>query len=174
MASLVSHLLVCGFICDILLVVTLIVFFIKYQKTMQVMLMAFISTNTKNSGIPVVKSNPVTRTFPPLFTINLPEEEKVIEELKEIKSMQVIVQVTMILVSIFISIIILYYCLRKGDIQEHYSNIVSHFYPYQDYYVHHIELTCLSKSTILQKVTLHGHILLLQDIIQPANIYPDL
>ena len=34
-----------AFICDNILVVTLIVFFIKYQKTMQAMLMAFITTN---------------------------------------------------------------------------------------------------------------------------------
>ena len=40
------------FICDILLVITLIVFFIKYQKTMQAMLMVFITMNMSNSGIP--------------------------------------------------------------------------------------------------------------------------
>ena len=62
-----------AFTCDILLVVTLITFFIKYQKTMQAMLTAFISTNTKNSGIPALKANPITRTSPPLFMIKLPE-----------------------------------------------------------------------------------------------------
>ena len=36
----------------------------------------------KNSGIPALKANPMKRTFPPLFMINLPEEEKVMEELK--------------------------------------------------------------------------------------------
>ena len=41
-----------AFICDILLVVTLITFFIKDWKTIQAMLTAFKSTNTKNSGIP--------------------------------------------------------------------------------------------------------------------------
>ena len=70
-----------AFICDVLLVVTLIAFFIKYQKTMQAMLMAFISMNTKSSGILTLKANPIMRTFPPLFTINLPEEENVMEEL---------------------------------------------------------------------------------------------
>ena len=35
-----------AFTCDIILVITLIIFFIRYQKTMQAMLMAFITTNT--------------------------------------------------------------------------------------------------------------------------------
>ena len=38
------------FLCDILLMVTFITFFLKYHKTMQAMLAAFITTNT--SGIP--------------------------------------------------------------------------------------------------------------------------
>ena len=36
--------------CDILLIVAMIVFLLKYHKTMQAMLAAFIQTNTKNSG----------------------------------------------------------------------------------------------------------------------------
>ena len=108
MPSLLSHLLVCSLY--ILLVVTLITFIIKYQKTMQAMLAAFISINTKNSGIPALKANPIARTFPPLFAIKLPEEERVMEELKEIKSVQLIVQVIMIMVSTIISFIVLYYC----------------------------------------------------------------
>ena len=39
-----------AFLCDILLIVTFIIFFLKYHKTMQAMLAAFISTNM--SGIP--------------------------------------------------------------------------------------------------------------------------
>ena len=39
-----------AYLCDILLIVTFIIFFIKYHKTMQAMLAAFISINT--SGIP--------------------------------------------------------------------------------------------------------------------------
>ena len=58
-----------AFTCDILLVITLIVFFIKYQK-MQAMLNAFITMNMRNSGIPSAKANSITRTFPPLFMIN--------------------------------------------------------------------------------------------------------
>ena len=65
-----------AFTCDMILVLTLIVFFIRYQKTMQAMLMAFITTNTNNSGIPSAKANPICRTFPPLFMIEISEEER--------------------------------------------------------------------------------------------------
>ena len=51
--------------CNIILVLTLIVFFIRYQKTMQAMLTAFITMNTNNFGIPSTKANPISRTFPP-------------------------------------------------------------------------------------------------------------
>ena len=37
--------------CDVLLTAIMIVFFLKYHKTTQAMLAAFIKTNTKNSGI---------------------------------------------------------------------------------------------------------------------------
>ena len=66
---------------------------------MQAMLTAFISTNMKNFGILALKANLIMRKFPPLFMINLPEEEKIMEKLKEIESMQVIVKVIMIMVS---------------------------------------------------------------------------
>ena len=77
-----------AFTCNIILVLTLIIFFIRYQKTMQAMLMAFITTNMNNSGIPSAKANPISRTFPPLFTIKISEEEKIAEDLHEIESMQ--------------------------------------------------------------------------------------
>ena len=51
-----------AFLCDIFLIVTFIAFFLKYSKTMQAMLAAFITTNT--SGIPPSKANPIGRTFP--------------------------------------------------------------------------------------------------------------
>ena len=51
---------------------------------MQAMLMAFITTNMNNSGIPCAKANPIGRTFPPLFTIEISEEEKIAEDLYEI------------------------------------------------------------------------------------------
>ena len=69
------------FTCDILLVITLIIFFIRYQKIMQAMLTPFITTNMSNSGIPSAKANSISRTFPLLFTIKIPEEEQIVEDL---------------------------------------------------------------------------------------------
>ena len=51
-----------AFLCDILLIVTFIAFFLKYHKTMQAMLAAFITMNT--SGIPPTKASNISRTFP--------------------------------------------------------------------------------------------------------------
>ena len=49
--------------CDVLLIVTMIVFFLKYHKTIQAMLTAFISTNIKNSGIQSVQACLLGRTY---------------------------------------------------------------------------------------------------------------
>ena len=46
-----------AFLCDILLIVTFIVFFLKYHKTMQAMLATFMTMNT--SDIPPTKANPI-------------------------------------------------------------------------------------------------------------------
>ena len=102
-----------AFTCNIILVLTLIIFFIRYQKTMQAMLMAFITMNMSNSGIPSAKANPISRTFPPLFTIKISEEEKIVEDLHKIESMQLIVQVIMVIVCIIVAFIVLYYCCKK-------------------------------------------------------------
>ena len=102
-----------AFTCNIILVLTLIVFFIKYQKTMQAMFMEFITTNMSNSGIPPTKANPISRMFPPLFMIKISEEEKIAEDLHKIESMQLIVQVIMIIVCILIAFIVMYYCCKK-------------------------------------------------------------
>ena len=50
---------------------------------MQAMLPAFITMNM--SGIPPSKANPIGRTFSPYFTINLPEEDQIIEYLGDIE-----------------------------------------------------------------------------------------
>ena len=57
--------------CDILFIVAMIVFLLKYYKTMQVMLAAFLQTNTKNTSIQSVQADQIGRTYPPLFTLNL-------------------------------------------------------------------------------------------------------
>ena len=77
------------------------------------MLMAFITMNMSNSGIPSAKANPISRTFPPSFMIKVSEEEKIAEDLHEIESMQLIVQVIMVIVCILIAFIVLYYCCKK-------------------------------------------------------------
>ena len=99
------------FLCDIFLIVTFIVFFIKYCKTMQAMPEAFISTNM--SGIPPTKANPIGRTFPPLFTINLPEEDQIVDDLEDIEGMQVMIQAISFIVCTIVVIIILYQIFKR-------------------------------------------------------------
>ena len=116
-----------AFTCDIILVLTLIIFFIRYQKTMQAILMAFITMNMSNSRIPSAKANPISRTFPPLFMIKISEEEKTAEDLHGIKSMQLIVQVIMIIVCILIAFIVLYYCCKKF---RHMRTLFKYCFPF--------------------------------------------
>ena len=80
-----------AFLCGIILIVTFITFFLKYHKTMWAMLAAFITMNT--TGVPPSKANPIGRTFPPLFTLNLPEEDQIFEDLEDIEGMQTMIQV---------------------------------------------------------------------------------
>ena len=80
---------------------------------MQAMLTAFITMNTSNSGIPSIKANSISRTFPLLFMIKIPEEEQIVEDLQEIESMQLVVQVIMVIVCIIVAFIVLYYCCKK-------------------------------------------------------------
>ena len=54
---------------------------------MKAMLKAFITTNMSNSGISSAKANSLSRTFPLLFMIKIPEEEQIVEDLQEIESM---------------------------------------------------------------------------------------
>ena len=116
-----------AFACDIILVITLIVFFIRHQKTMQAMLTAFITTNMSNSGIPSTKANPISRTFPPLFTIKISEKEKIIKDLQEIESLQLMVQVIMVIVCILVAFIVLYYCCKKF---RHMHTLFKYCFPF--------------------------------------------
>ena len=54
---------------------------------MQAMLAAFITMNM--SGISQTKANTIGRMLPPLFTINLPEEDQVVKDLGDIEGMQI-------------------------------------------------------------------------------------
>ena len=113
--------------CDVLLIVTMIVFFLKYRKTMQAMLAVFINTNTKNSGIQSVQADQIGRTYPPLFTINLLKEKEILDDLKEISAMEYVVQVIMIIVCIAVVIIIMYFCCTKC---RHTHTIFKYCFPF--------------------------------------------
>ena len=115
-----------AFLCDILLTVTFIAFFLKYCKTMQAMLAAFITTNT--TGIPPSKANPIGRIFtPPLFTLNLPEEDQIIENLVDIEGMQTTIPVISFIVCVIIVIIMLYQIFKRC----HYTcSIAKYCFPF--------------------------------------------
>ena len=89
--------------------------------------MVFINMMTSNSGIPSAKANSLSRTFPPLFTIKIPEEEQIVEDLQEIKSMQLVVQVIMVIVCIIIAFIVLYYCCKKF---RHMCTLFKYCFPF--------------------------------------------
>ena len=99
--------------CDVLLIVAMIIFLLKYHKTMQVMLAAFLQMNTKNTDMQLVQADQIGRTYPPLFTLNLPKEEEIIDDLREITAMQYVVQIIMIIVCIVVVIIVMYFCCTK-------------------------------------------------------------
>ena len=94
---------------------------------MQAMLTAFITTNMSNSGIPSTKANSLSRAFPPLFTIKIPEEEQIVEDLQEIKSMQLVVQVIMVIVCIITAFIVLYYCCKRF---RHMRTLFKYCFPF--------------------------------------------
>ena len=111
--------------CDIILIVAMIVFLLKYRKTLQAMLAAFIQTNTKNSGIQSVQADLIGRTYPLLFTLNLPKE--IIDDLKEITAMEYVAQVIMIIVCIAVVFIILYFSCTKC---RHTHTIFKYCFPF--------------------------------------------
>ena len=113
--------------CDILLILAMILFLLKYRKTMQAMLAAFLQTNTKNSGIHSVQTDQIGRTYPLLFTLNLPKEEEIIDDLKEIMAVEYIVQVIMIIVCIAVVFIIMYFCSTKC---RHTCTIFKYCFPF--------------------------------------------
>ena len=94
---------------------------------MQAMRMAFIIMNTNNSGIPSAKANPISRMFPPLFMIKISEKEKIAEDLHEIESMQLIVQVIMIIVCILIAFTVMHYCCKKC---RHMHTLFKYCFPF--------------------------------------------
>ena len=96
-------------------------------KTMQVMLTAFLQMNTKNTGIQSVQADHIGRTYPPLFTLNLPKEEEIIDDLREITAMEYVVQVITIIVCIAVAIIVMYFCCTKC---RHTRTIFKYCFPF--------------------------------------------
>ena len=113
--------------CDVLLIVAMIVFLLKYRKTMQAMLAAFLQMNTKNTGMQSVQADQIGRTYPPLFTLNLPKEEEITDNLREITAMEYVVQVIMIIVCIAVVIIVVYFCCTKC---RHTRTIFKYCFPF--------------------------------------------
>ena len=113
--------------CDVLLIIAMIAFLLKYCKTMQAMLAAFLQMNTKNTGIQSVHADQIGRTYPPLFTLNLPKEEEIIDDLREISAMEYVVQVIMIIVCIAVVIIVMYFCCTKC---RHTHTIFKYCFPF--------------------------------------------
>ena len=128
--------------CNVLLIIAMIVFLLKYHKTMQVMLPAFLQMNTKNTGIQSVQADQIGRTYPPLFTLNLPKEEEIIDDLREITAMEYVVQVIMIIVFIGIVPIVMYFFCMKC---RHTHTIFKYCFPFLP--ISHI--VCMSRHTDL-------------------------
>ena len=91
------------------------------------MLAALLQTNTKNTAIESVQADRIGRTYPPLFMINLPKEEEIIDDLREITTMEYVVQVIMIIVCIAIVLIIMYFCCTKC---RHTRTIFKYCFPF--------------------------------------------
>ena len=113
--------------CDVLLIIAMIVFLLKYHKTMQVMLAAFLQMNTKNTDIQSAQADQIGRTYPLLFTLNPPKEEENIDNLREITTMEYVVQVIMIIVYIAIVLIVMYFCCMKC---RHTHTIFKYCFPF--------------------------------------------
>ena len=116
--------------CDVLLIVAMIVFLLKYHKTMQVMIAAFLQMNTKNTGIQSVQADQIGRTYPPSFTLNLPKEE------------EYVVQAIMIIVYIAIVLIVMYFCCTKC---RHTRTIFKYCFPFLPI----SRIVCMSRHTDL-------------------------
>ena len=113
--------------CDILLIIAMIVFLLEYCKTMQAMLAAFLQMNTKNTSMQSVQADQIGRTYPLLFTLNLPKEDEIIDDLREITAMEYVVQVIMIIVCIAVAIIVMYFCCTKC---RHTHTIFKYCFPF--------------------------------------------
>ena len=113
--------------CDIVLIIAMIAFLLKYRKTMQAMLAAFIQINNKHTSIQSVQADQIGRTYPLLFTLSLPKGNEIIDDLKEITAMDYVVQVIMIIVYIAVAIIVIYFCCTNC---RHTCTIFKYCFPF--------------------------------------------
>ena len=91
---------------------------------MQAMLVAFITTNVP--GIPPTKANPIGRTFPSLFMINLSDEDQIVKDLENIEGMQITIQAISFIVCAIVDIIILYQIFARCCYMH---SIVKYYFP---------------------------------------------
>ena len=91
------------------------------------MLTAFLQMNTKNTSIQSVQADQIGRIYPLLFTLNLPKEDEIIDDLREITAMEYVVQVIMIIVCIVVVIIVMYFCCTKC---RHTHTIFKYCFPF--------------------------------------------
>ena len=75
----------------------------------------------------LVQADQIGRTYPLLFTLNLPKEEEIIDDLREITAMEYVVQVIMIIVCIAVVIIVMYFCCMKC---RHTRTIFKYCFPF--------------------------------------------
>ena len=122
-----ENLQVTSVMCSYTAIIAMTVFLLKYRKTMQAMLAAFLQMNTKSTGIQSVQADQIGRTYPPLFTLNLPKEEEIIDDLREITTMEYVGQVIMITVCITIALIVMYFCCTKC---RHTHTIFKYCFPF--------------------------------------------
>ena len=92
---------------------------------MQAMLATLISIFM--SGIPPTKANPIGMTYPPLFTINLPKEDQIVDDLEDIKGMQITIQAISFVVCAIVAIIILYQIFKRC---QYMCSIVKYCFPF--------------------------------------------
>ena len=109
---------------------------------MQILLAAFLQVNTKNTGIQSVQADQIGRTYPPLFTLNLPKEDEIIDDLRDITAMEYVVQVIMIIVCIAVVIIVMYFCCTKC---RHTRTIFKYCFPILPI----LRIICMSRCTDL-------------------------
>ena len=78
-------------------------------------------------GIPPTKANPIGRTFPPLFTINLSEEDQIVDDLEDTEGIQITIQAISSIVCAIVAFIILYQIFKRC---RYTHSIVKYCFPF--------------------------------------------